>query len=290
MSVETPLKEDARKKKKRRRASDEMDLMEHLDELRARLFRCIFVILLCGIVAWYWLYHPVVNALTRPLNIILASHHIKARIIYVTLVEPFMLQLKICAMLAVAMASPFILWEAWGFVAPGLHPHERRPFKFVFPLAVFLFCMGAGLSYYILPAAFAWFLSYLPMDPNVEFMPKMQDYLLFVVKMCGAFGVGFELPVVLMFLGKIGLVSSKTMRRYWRQAVVIIMLAAAILTPSNDPFSMLMMATPMAILYLASIGLVKWVEPKFEITEYGSDAKEETPSRHPKPIDPDEED
>jgi sec-independent protein translocase protein TatC len=290
MTVESPVKDDSRKKKRRRRPSDEMDLMEHLDELRSRLLRCFFFTLLCGIVAWYWVYQPVVDALTRPLTVILASHHIKAKIIYVTLVEPFMLQLKICALLALAMASPFILWEAWGFVSPGLHPNERRPFKLVFPMAVGLFCLGAGLSYYILPAAFAWFLSYLPMDPNVEFMPKMQDYLLFVVKMCGAFGLGFELPVVLMFLGKIGLVNARSMRRYWRQAVVIIMLAAAVLTPSNDPFSMMMMATPMAILYLASIGLVKWVEPKFEFADYNSGDEDEKSNRHPKPIDVDEED
>lgn len=267
-----------------------MDLMEHLDELRGRLLRCILYAGLAGIISWYWIYDPVYNALTAPLNRIYREHHLQGGLIYLSLTEPFFLKLKVCTLIALALTSPMLLWEAWGFIAPGLYPSERRPFKLVFPMAVGLFAMGAGLAYSILPAAFAWFLSYMP--ANVQLQQRLPDYLLFVVKMCGAFGLGFELPVVLMFLGKIGLLRARTMKQYWRQAVVLIMIVAAIITPSNDPFSMLMMATPMAFLYIGSISLVRWVEPPYEAVPYGSDEEvtgEPRPARA-RPIDLDEED
>jgi sec-independent protein translocase protein TatC len=263
-----------------------MDLMEHLDELRGRLLRVFAYVSVSLIVAWNWLYTPLFSALMAPLRRTFHDKHIDGQLIYPHFADPFFLQLKVCAIIAIAMASPLILYEVWGFIAPGLHPHERKPFKIVFPLAVSLFVMGAGLSYVIMPAAFAWFLSYMP--PGIVLQQRISDYVLFVVKMCGAFGLGFELPVVLMFAGKIGLLRTTTMKTYWRQAVVLIMIVAAILTPSNDPFTMMMMATPMALLYLASIWLVKWVEPPLETAPYGSgDEVEATPPRR---IDPNEED
>jgi sec-independent protein translocase protein TatC len=266
-----------------------MDLMEHLDELRSRILRSLLVAALAGVISWYFLYDPIYRALTMPLFKTFKAHGIQGSLVFLTFTEPFFLKLKVCAILSLCIASPWILWEVWGFIAPGLYPNERKPFKIVFPMAIALFIMGAGLSYVILPAAFAWFLSYLPHD--VVLQQRLPDYLIFVVKMCGAFGLGFELPVVLMFAGKIGLIRAKTMRTYWRQAVVLIMLAAAIITPSNDPFSMLLMSTPMAILYLGSIALVKWVEPK-EIPA-GDDEEEERPkkeSRYRQPVSVDEED
>ncbi|MBW3622072.1 MAG: twin-arginine translocase subunit TatC [Armatimonadetes bacterium] len=281
------------RRERRPRPDDEMDLMEHLDELRVRLFRIIVYVAVAGIIAWFFLYEPVLNALMTPLQKALKEHGIQGELVIKSITEAFFLKLKVSALLALALASPLILLELWGFIAPGLLPQERRPFKFVFPMAVALFIMGAGLSYAILPAALDWFLSYQP--EGVMMLPSLSEYMLFVVKMCGAFGLGFELPVVLMFAGKIGLVNSVMMKRFWRQAVVIIMLAAAILTPSNDPFSMMMMAAPMAILYLGSIFLVKWVEPKVTVTPYGLEpddeesAPEEEPP-HPKPFDVDEED
>lgn len=268
--------------------------MEHLDELRTRLFRIIVYVALAGIIAWFWFYEPVLRLLTTPLYEAMREHKVPGQPISRAIGEFFFLKLKVSALLALMIASPLILWELWRFVSPGLHPHERKPFKFVFPFAIFLFCTGATLSYLILPKALDWFLSY--QVEGVALLPGLSDYMLFVVKMCGAFGLGFELPVVLMFAGKIGLVNAKLMRRYWRQAIVVIMLAAAVLTPSNDPFSMMLMATPMALLYLLSIALVKWVEPKDQMVPYGDDDDEgdgspaEPEPPHPRPIDVNEED
>ena len=270
-----------------------MEIWDHLEELRSRILRSLGYALLAGIIAWYWFYDPLTDALKTPLVRVMNARHIQGGLIYLGFTEPFFLKLKVCTLLALAIASPGILWEIWGFVSPGLHPHERKPFKVVFPMVVSLFALGAGLSFVIMPMAFAWFLSYLP--PGIHLQQRYPDYLLFVVKMCGAFGLGFELPVVLMFSGKIGLLSSRTMKRYWRQAVVVVMTVAAILTPSNDPLSMMMMATPMVFLYLGSIFLVKWVEPKNAIVAYGDDEEEapeepRTPPPHPAPVDVNEED
>ena len=268
-----------------------MELWEHLDELRGRLFRILIYVLVGGIVSWFWFYEPILKLFTQPLYEALDRHNILGRPIIRTITEAFFLKLKVSALLALGMASPLILWELWGFISPGLHPHERKPFKFVFPFAVFLFALGASLSYAILPQALNWFLSYQP--EGVELLPSLSDYMLFVVKMCGAFGLGFEMPVVLMFAGKLGLVNARAMRRFWRQAVVVIMIVAAVLTPSSDPFSMMIMAAPMALLYLGSIFLVKWVEPKDLTVPYGEDDEEEEPrpdSHHPEPPDINEED
>ena len=274
----------------RPRPGDEMDLMQHLDELRARLIRCAVYATVAGVVAWYWVYEWMFTALTAPLLKVMQAHGIKGGLIWPNLLEPFLLKMKVCAILAVLITSPLLLWEVWGFISPGLHAHERKPFKFVFPLAVTLFVLGASLSFAILPAAIAWFLSYS--QPNVQLMQHVSDYILFVVKMCAAFGLGFELPVVLMFAGKIGLIRDTTMRLYWRQAVVVVMIVAAVITPSNDPLSMMMMATPMAFLYLGSISLVKWVQPKVTTRPYGDEDEEDDDNSAASriPIDPEEED
>jgi sec-independent protein translocase protein TatC len=131
-------------------------------------------------------------------------------------------------------------------------------------MSVVLFLMGVTLCYCIMPVAVTWFVSYDTL-PNTEFRPFVSQNLYFVVMMLLAFGLSFELPVLLMFLGKLGIINSKMMKTYWRQAVVITAFVAAVATPSNDAFSMLMLAIPMVILYLISIYLVKIIEPKNDL-------------------------
>ncbi len=248
-----------RDSRRRPRPDEEMELVEHLEELRWRIIRSLIYIALGTVFAWFF-YDKIFALLIAPFQSAIKGKSVILR--YDTFTAPFFLQLQVSVIAGLLIAAPFVLAELWGFISPGLLPHEKRPFKMVFPLAVFLFVLGVVLSYYILPAGIQWFLSYA--QPGVQIQQDLGRYLLFTVKMCGAFGLGFELPVVLMGLAKIGIINSRVMKTYWRQAVVIIMLVAAILTPSNDPFSMLILSTPMAFLYLASITLVRWVEPKEE--------------------------
>lgn len=157
-------------------------------------------------------------------------------------------------------ASPFIMGQIWGFVSPGLTAEEKKPLKWIAPLSVFLFFSGVILCYLILPVAYQWFASYIPAD--VEFRPSLQGSVLFAVKMLLAFGLVFELPIVLMLLAKVGIIDSKFLISNWRVAMVLISIVAAVITPSNDAFSMLMMATPVSGLYFVSIGLVKMAETR----------------------------
>jgi sec-independent protein translocase protein TatC len=232
------------------------ELVEHLAELRTRLFRCFTYIAVGTAVCWFF-YPRIFHLLTAPVTGILAG---KTKFQMVGLTEGFMLQLQVSLVAGFICAAPFVTMELWGFVSPALTRDERKPIRWIAPLTVVLFVMGVSLCYYIMPVAVRWFISFTP--PGAEFRPFISQNLVFLIKMLLAFGLSFELPIVLMFLGKLGIINSRMMKTYWRQAVVITAIVAAIATPSNDAFSMLMLAAPMCILYLLSIYLVKIIEPR----------------------------
>ncbi len=231
------------------------ELMEHLAEVRTRLVRSVVYLILAAIAAWA-LYDPLFSFLTRPMTSVMEK--MSAKFLYVGFPEAFMVQVQICLVSGLIAASPFISAELWGFVAPGLTPSERRPLRWIAPLAVVLFFSGAALCYLILPTAFQWFASYVPKE--AELRPTVQASVLFSVKMLLVFGLVFELPVVLMLLAKVHIVDSAMLKKQWRIAMVLVSITAAVTTPSNDAFSMLMMALPLALLYFISIFLVWLVE------------------------------
>jgi len=125
---------------------------------------------------------------------------------------------------------------------------------------VVLFLLGVSCAYLVLPMAVRWFLSYVP--PGVSLLQNPMTYIVFAVKMLLAFGLVFQLPVLLMFLGKVGILTSVIMVRYWRQIAVGLFTVAMVVAPSNDPGTMLALAVPLTLLFFGSIGLVKMVEPK----------------------------
>lgn len=237
------------------------ELTEHLAELRGRLIRSIIYVAVGAIVAWVqydkWLY----NLLVSPMMAVLKD--LKSTFLLTSFPEAFMIRLQICIVAGLILASPLVTYELWAFVSPGLTANEKRPAKWIFPLALVLFCSGVSLCYFILPAAFHWFASYVP--KGAELKPTVQGSILFSVKMLFMFGVVFELPVVLMLLAKVGIVNSRMLRQNWRIAMVLVSVVAAVTTPSNDAFSMLMMAVPVAVLYFLSIFLVKLVEGSYNV-------------------------
>ena len=232
------------------------ELAEHLTELRARLIRIIIYVIAGATVAWLqydaWLY----DLLTNPMMSVLKQ--LKSTFLLTSFPEGFMIQLQICIVAGLILASPLVTYELWAFVSPGLTANEKRPVKWLFPLALLLFSIGVVLCYLILPAAFRWFAAYVP--KGAELRPTVQQSILFSVKMLFMFGVVFELPVVLMLLAKVGIVNSRMLRQNWRIAMVLVAVVAAVATPSNDAFTMLRMAIPVAALYFLSIILVKFVE------------------------------
>ena len=235
------------------------ELAEHLQELRARLIRAI-VFLAIGVgVAWF-LYPWIYELLTAPIKAAFESRNLKLAMMMTRMTEAFMLRCQVSIIAGAIIAAPMMTIEAWGFVAPALTRDEKRPVKWIAPLSIFLFALGVTIGYLILPSAMKFFTMYIP--PNTELRPVVADNLVFIVKMLLAFGLVFELPIVLIFLGKLGIVNSKMLRSGWRYAMICIAILAAVATPSSDAISMLAMAVPLAGLYLVSILLVKIVEPK----------------------------
>jgi len=209
-----------------------------------------------GTVAAWFCYDYLLDFLTRPMLGVMRQT--QTQFLLTTFPEAFMIQLQICVVAGIILTCPALTIELWGFVAPGLTPEERRPLKWIVPLAALLFVLGVVVCYLILPKAFEWFAMYIP--SHTRLLPSLQQSLLFTLKMLLAFGIVFELPILLMLLAKVGIVNSSFLLKNWRPAMVGISVISAIITPSNDAFSMLMMAIPVSGLYFVSIALVRLVE------------------------------
>lgn len=244
------------------------ELTEHLAELRTRIIRaCIYCIL--GMVVMYFLYKPVYAALAAPITEAvkrLGAHPSSAPglpasgFVYNHFTDGFFQMLQIVTIGGLVLAIPLVILELWGFIAPALTPGEKRGVYFVAPMSIVLFALGVSCAYLVLPMAVRWFLSYVP--PGVSLLQNPLTYIVFAVKMLLAFGLVFQLPVLLMFLGKIGILTSALMVQYWRQIAVGLFTVAMVVAPSNDPGTMLALAIPLTLLFFGSIGLVKMVEPK----------------------------
>ncbi len=242
------------------------ELTEHLGELRSRLIRsCIY--LAVGMIVVYTLSSRIERVLMAPINSVIQNRAMQTTgqgqlppFAFHSFTDGFFLTLQIATVGGAILALPFVILELWGFIAPALTFQEKKGVYFVAPMSVLLFLMGLSCAYFILPMAVHWFLSYIP--PGAILLQNPLTYIVFVVKLLLIFGLLFELPVVLMFLGKVGIINSALMKQYWRQIAVGLFTMAMVVAPSNDPGTMLALAIPLTLLFFASIGLVKMVEPK----------------------------
>ncbi|CAB4597981.1 unannotated protein [freshwater metagenome] len=225
-----------------------MTLWEHLAELRTRLFRIAIAVAVGALLGWF-LYPYVLAILKHPFNEVQPGQPFIAT----EPLQAFGLRIKMSAYIGISIAMPIIVWQVWRFVTPGLYPHEK---KYAIPFtvsAVVLFLGGAAVAYYVL-------------NPTLEFLTTIggsqiepfytaDSYVTLIVWMMLAFGVGFEFPVLLVALQMIGVITPRKLIQWWRQAIVVIAVIAAVITPSGDPISMIALAVPMLILYIVSIGL-----------------------------------
>lgn len=238
-------------------AEKEMTLVGHLAELRTRIVR-ILIYTIVGTGASWMFYEQSFSFLSSPIMQFLNENG--SKFLLTGIAEGFAIKIQICLLMGIVFALPLITIEGWMFIVPGLSKQERRAVYLVAPLSVILFGLGIVMAYKVLPMGIRWLVSQNP--PEAAFMPSVQQTILFILKMYLAFGILFQLPVVIMFLTKIGLVNSSMLKSYWRQAIVIMGIVAALVTPSGDAFTMILMTVPLIILYAMSIGLAKLIERK----------------------------
>jgi sec-independent protein translocase protein TatC len=172
--------------------------------------------------------------------------------------EPFMIWLKAAFFSGLLIASPYIFWQLWAFVAAGLYSHEKRYVHMFLPISLVLFWSGALMAFFF---AFKYVLAFLfgfnrALDIQAE--PRISEWIGFVLFLPLGFGIAFQLPLVMFFLNRIGLVSVKTYLEKWRVAILIIFVVSMVLTPA-DPISMLLMAIPLCALYFLGIGMAVWM-------------------------------
>jgi sec-independent protein translocase protein TatC len=231
-----------------------MTLVEHLAELRHRLIVCVVAVGV-GMVVGFVLYDCIFDFLLAPYKDVVrgdpSAGAIGENLLQTDPLEGFAVRMKTSAYAGVALAMPVILWQIWRFVTPGLYEHERRYAVPFVTSALVLFVLGATLAYFTLPRALDFLVDIGGDDLVTAFSPG--KYFQMVTYMMLAFGVGFEFPIVLIFLQLAGIVEPATLRRVRRYAIVGICILVAVITPSGDPISMLMLSAPMVLFYEAAI-------------------------------------
>jgi sec-independent protein translocase protein TatC len=188
-----------------------------------------------------------------------ASSGITDKLIVTSALEPFSLYIKVSLYAAICLSVPFLLWQIWAFVSPGLYPHERGYVTPFVALSSISFLLGAMFAYYVIFPPAAKYL--LGLGEDFRLLLKADDYFDFIIIVMLGMGVVFQMPAVTYVLARIGLITAGFLLRVWKTALIIILIAAAVLSPTNDIPNMLLFAAPMMVLYFVSI-FVAWIFSK----------------------------
>ncbi len=235
-----------------------MSFLQHLDELRRRIiYSSLYVVAGLGVC---WGFHERIFAIMqKPIMSALASHRLDQKLVYLNPTDPFNMYLKISFLAGIFVASPFVLYQVWAFIAPGLYRNERRyvmPFMFS---TVGLFLAGGYFGYkMVYPTALDFLIAF-----SGQFTPMItiSEYTNLFLTIIGGLGIVFEMPILVFFLALMGVLSAGWMWRNFRYSILVIFIIAAIITPTTDIMNMCIFAAPMIVLYLASIGVAWFVHP-----------------------------
>jgi sec-independent protein translocase protein TatC len=233
----------------RRKPVDEnegsMGLMDHIGELRSRILKAFFSVFLTFVVIFVGFAQRLFDLAAGPLMKLLPEG---ATMVFTGLPDPFFTQIKVCVIAAVFTALPYVLYQIWAFVRPGLYPRERKLALPTIFIACLLFYVGALFCYLVVfPAAFKFFLSFETAE--LKPMIAIKEYVSLIAVLMFSFGLVFETPVIVVFVGLLDLVETDTLKKGRRYFIVLSFLIAAFLTPTPDPFNQAAMAVPMIILY-----------------------------------------
>ena len=240
---------------------EEMTLIDHLTELRKRLLWSFFYIIIVFFFCFYFA-SELFFFLAQPLVNLMDTENGQG-FIYTALQEAFFTELKIAFFFALFFSFPLIAIQIWKFIAPGLYKNEKTAFlPFLFATPILFFAGGAMVYYFIAPVAWKFFMSYQNLSSTgipIRLEAKMGEYLGLMMRFIFAFGLAFQLPVVITLLAKANLVTHESLKKFRKYAIVIAFLSAAFLTPP-DPFSQISLALPIIFLYEISIFLVKRIQ------------------------------
>jgi len=231
---------------------NKLPLTSHLKELRKRLILS-FIAVGVGFVICYAFSDTLFDILAKPLMKIMPAG---GSLIFISVAEAFFTYMKVGFIAGIILASPFVLYQIWAFVAPGLYRHEKR---YVFPFVLggsLFFALGVLFGYFVaIPVGFRFLMGYA--SDFIKPMPSMKEYLTFTVKFLLGFGIVFEFPVVLVLLARIGIIDSKMLAKQRRYAILLVFIVAAAVTPSPDLLTQVLTAIPLIALYELSILLSK---------------------------------
>jgi sec-independent protein translocase protein TatC len=238
-----------------------MSFLEHLDELRRRIIYTLVSVLVGFVIAIFFV-NEIFDFVMRPMQQLLPPG---GTLVYTDPTEAFMLMIKIALIAGLIIASPLVFTQVWLFIAPGLYTHEK---KYAIPFVVMsslFFVLGAAFSHYVVfPITWRFFVGFT--NDILTFMPRVEPAFSIYLRLILALGITFQLPTLVLFLARMGLVTPRFMIRNFKYAVLVIIIATAVLSPDGGGVGMLAMGGPVVVLYIFSIGLA-WIFGKKRATE-----------------------
>lgn len=236
-----------------------MGFLDHLEELRKRLVYSAFAVAVGAVVCWGFR-ERIYGIMQKPIMDALQKNGMPEKLVYLNPTEPFNLYLKIAALAGLFLTSPFVLYQVWMFISPGLYRHEKR---YVLPFMVSTITLFTAGGYFGYKFAYPRALDFL-IDFGKQFQPMITigEYTQLFLSIVVGMGLIFEMPILVFFLSFMGILSPRFMLRHFRYAILIIFIIAGIVTPTPDVFNMCVFASPMLALYAISVGVAYLVHPE----------------------------